>query len=423
LPTTDEENSELSADAAQVDRLNSRFYGSYPYPWPPMTFPVISDPTLERRMLNQSIGAWTVDTIPPNPKLWVAGCGTNQAIYTALKFPDATIIASDLSSSSLDIAQRTAASFGLTNITFKQESLNQETYTGQFDYVVCTGVVHHNADPILALTNISRALKRNGILELMVYNRFHRSRTTNTQKAVRILSRASGKYADFDCEFSLAKAVVFSGPFPADTKSRYAQSPDAEFADAWLQPVEQSYTIESLNRLAEQAQLRLLIPCLNQFDDAKGDYTWDISFSERWLQELYDSLSDKDRWQISNLLLLDKSPMLWFFLGKHEPIGDQRYERTVCQQFLLTRFERVESTLTNYVRQNDGTYKRSQIEVPYPRIAANKLVRDIVESIDPSLEMGRLLNTMGLDLNNHKLINKIRALTTTNLHPYLRATT
>jgi SAM-dependent methyltransferase len=367
VPITDDENLDLVSSRHEVDSLNSAFYGRFPYPWPPSTFPLIADRRLENTMLNQSLGSWRRDLIPPDAHIWIAGCGTNQAIYTALKFPEASIVASDISVASLEISQTTAAALGLSNITFRQESLNQVAYAEQFDYVVCTGVIHHTAEPEHGLRRISKALKRQGILELMVYNRYHRLLTTGVQKAVRILSRAAGREADFGAEFQIAKAVIGGGPLPPSVSDAFMKSPDAEFADAWLQPVEHSYTIESLGKLAADCNLRLLLPCLTLYDQRNSVMSWDVAFDAPDVQRLYDGLDDSSRWQMANLLLGGRSPMLWFYLCKAEMSRGASFEKMLCEQFLKVRFDRVRTSARHYLRGGDGRYTLNPIDTPFPR--------------------------------------------------------
>src|SRR5256885_11569458 len=93
----DDQNLDLIGPIDSVDKLNAEFYRKFPYPWPPMKFDVIQDPYFETVLLNQSLGDWENTTIPKDPRIWVAGCGTNLAVFTALRFPKASVLGSDLS--------------------------------------------------------------------------------------------------------------------------------------------------------------------------------------------------------------------------------------------------------------------------------------------------------------------------------------
>ena len=48
--------------------------------------------------------------------MWVAGCGTNQAVITALMFPGARVLGTDLSEASLEGARRNADQLGVANL-------------------------------------------------------------------------------------------------------------------------------------------------------------------------------------------------------------------------------------------------------------------------------------------------------------------
>ena len=90
-----------------VDGLNAEFYAKFPYPWPPMKIVKLSDAGFEAAILNQDLGDWSHATVSKSPDIWVAGCGTNQAVLTSLRFPNGTVRGSDLSTSSLEICRDT----------------------------------------------------------------------------------------------------------------------------------------------------------------------------------------------------------------------------------------------------------------------------------------------------------------------------
>src|SRR6185295_11390114 len=143
-----------------------------------------------------------------------AGCGTNQAVLTALRFPKARVVGSDVSSKSLEICSETATQLGVKNLELKEESINQVPYREEFDYIISTGVIHHNASPQATLAKISAALKPDGVLELMVYNRFHWTVPAAFQKAIRLMG-SNGSGVNFDSELVIAKAMI--GELPQET--------------------------------------------------------------------------------------------------------------------------------------------------------------------------------------------------------------
>jgi SAM-dependent methyltransferase len=418
---SDDENIGFTESQEAVDLLNQEFYGRFPYPWPPMSFPRLDDPSFETVMLNQSIGDWKQSLVPERARIWVAGCGTNQAVYTALRFPAASITASDVSTASLEIGSRNARDFGLTNVSFRQESLNNVSYADEFDYILCTGVVHHNADPKTALGNISRALKHSGVLELMVYNRYHRTFYTAIQKAVRLFSRTDAAKVDFEDELKIAKTIIASGPISEAFRAQAKDWPEAALADAVLQPVEYSYTVESLCDLAAACGLELRLPCFNQIDEAVGRSSWNLRFTDAGFQQRFDHLEDSLRWQLTNLLLLEKSPMLWFFLQRAGRSRQPQFEWQVCEEFLQRTFTKTQTRLRNYVKQPNQTYQLAKVAVPFPRAPLEERIRAIVEAAAPNVKMRDILKRLGVDADDHGAVNEVRIQTTTSLCPYLRA--
>ena len=419
----DDQNLILAAEGQDcVDCANQEFYSKFPYPWPPMAFPRLEDPGFEAVMLNQSIGDFTQRTVPMDANVWVAGCGTNQAVYTALRFPKGSVIGSDLSSSSLEMSGRNADKLGIRNLTLRQESLNHVTYDGVFDYILCTGVIHHNAEPARVLANIARALRPHGVLELMVYNRFHRTFMSSFQKAVTIIRSYGGHTRDYARELDIAKSLAAAEPIASSAHMHeFIKFNDAHLADSLIQPVEYSYTVESLNDMAGECGLELMLPCVNQFD-VREKRVWTMHFGTKELEEIVTAMPDVARWQVSNLLLLEKSPMLWFFLRHRTDRGDGRYEMRANEEFLARTFVPASTKLRNYFRgASDLEYKASSALISYPSEPKLDLVRKVVSHASGQLTMREILGKLGVDTASRKAITDIRTQTTTTLCPYLRA--
>ncbi len=89
----------------------------------------------------------------------VAGCGTGQeSIETAQQFPEARVLAVDLSLSSLSYAKRKSNERGLKNVEYAQADITQLGSLGRtFDIIVSVGVLHHLADPMAGLRELVAA--------------------------------------------------------------------------------------------------------------------------------------------------------------------------------------------------------------------------------------------------------------------------
>ena len=164
--TSDDNSVRPGQSQDSVDQTNASFYGRFPFPWRPMKFDRLIDPHFHTIMLNQNLGDWTHQTLSGRLKIWVAGCGTNQAVITALNFPEAQVIGSDLSKASLELGATTAQELGVKNLELRNESINHVPYAEEFDYVICTGVIHHNANPETTLQKFLRGRIRSGVTQI-----------------------------------------------------------------------------------------------------------------------------------------------------------------------------------------------------------------------------------------------------------------
>jgi SAM-dependent methyltransferase len=419
----DEQNIELALSSDSVDETNGRFYGAFTFPWRPMKFDRALDPCFEADMLNQNIGGWSHDIVPKGAHVWVAGCGANQALITAFKFPEGFVVGSDLSAESLDFCADAARKVAASNLELRRESLNCVSYREQFDYVICTGVIHHNAEPRRSLARLAQALKPSGILELMVYNRYHRITTSAFQKAVRLLRGGGRAATDFAAELSFAKKLIDG--FRADNSvsrllSECQTMPDAAIADTLIQPVEHSYTVESLREMAAGCGLELLLPCVNAFDRAWKTISWDLEFGDEELQRGYDALEDCERWQVANLLLAEKSPMLWFYFQRKDSGRTRKTERQVCDEFLITKFIRTSARRMSYVLGDDGDYRPAAQAHPHPRADADASVKRIAELCDGRQTIGEIFRELRVQ-TTFRAVNHARLLLTTSAFPYLKA--
>lgn len=406
-----------------VDAANREFYGNLTYPWPQMTYPTYADPHWATVFTNQELGDWTHTRIPQRPRIWVAGCGSNQATLTALKFPTAEIVATDISVPSLEVCEKNLAQVGAKNVTLREQSINEAEYKDEFDYVICTGVIHHNADPSIPLARLAAGLKRDGILELMVYNYYHRILTTAYQKAMRYLFMDDPE-AGLDEQLDVTRDLM--NKFPVENMMCYylkqAKDQTREFlADSFLQPVEHSYTVESLVELLGTAGMEINLPCMFVFDKDTGKLCWNLEFENEVAASHYEKLPDIVRWQISNLLMVELSPTLFFYAQRMDATTPRKSEKEVCDSFLNTRFTRYSTTMTNYVGANGNyTYSPTPLPFPSPRVPVDQTVRQIFKEATPEKTIGEIFESLNIN-PTFNLVNHIRLRLTTPLFPYLKA--
>jgi Flp pilus assembly protein TadD/SAM-dependent methyltransferase len=111
--------------------------------------------------------------VPDVPaRILVAGCGTGRhPINTARRFPDASVLAVDLSLTSLAYAVRKTRELGIGNIEYRQaDILALGALTERFDVVDCTGVLHHLEDPVAGWRILCSLLRPGGLMRIGLYS-------------------------------------------------------------------------------------------------------------------------------------------------------------------------------------------------------------------------------------------------------------
>ena len=162
----------------------------------------------------------------------VAGGGTGDAtIFLAeqLRGTDAEIVHLDMSHASIALAQERAKIRGLTNITWTHYSLLSlpALGLGQFDYINCSGVLHHLADPDLGLRVLLGALKEGGAIGLMVYGTTGRTAVYQMQSLMRMVNQ-SGTGQELEDPRKIANTRDLLGSLPA---SNWFMASEAMFND------------------------------------------------------------------------------------------------------------------------------------------------------------------------------------------------
>ncbi len=105
------------------------------------------------------------DTIFPKGSLVLeAGCGVGaQTKIIAPKNPDSKIMAVDFSSASLQEAQNLITTSGITNVDFRQADIYDLPFENEaFDSVFLCFVLEHLHDPLKALHELKRVLRKGG---------------------------------------------------------------------------------------------------------------------------------------------------------------------------------------------------------------------------------------------------------------------
>lgn len=128
-----------------------------------------------------------------NFRILIAGGGTGDGtIYIAMQLMNynAEIIYLDFSKNSMEIAKKRAEIRGLKNITFINDSIFNipKLNLGKFDFIQCSGVLHHLSSPDEGLKILTDSLKDNGGMNLMLYAKYGRTGVYQIQDLMKMIN-------------------------------------------------------------------------------------------------------------------------------------------------------------------------------------------------------------------------------------------
>lgn len=223
------------------------FYNSHPYPPPVTNLDRARDEWRDPDRLRAEYHVvWPDEPYCADLDILVAGCGTWQAARYALTHPDARVVGIDVSTTSLEHTQRLRRQYGLTNLQTRHLPIEDVgALDRRFDLIVCTGVLHHLADPDAGLFALRNALTPGGRIHLMVYGRYGRTGISMLQQYCRTLGVGTSEQEIRDLVATLAP-VTRDHPAAVHLRgARDFQNTDA-LADALLNPRERSYSVPEL---------------------------------------------------------------------------------------------------------------------------------------------------------------------------------
>lgn len=197
----------------------------------------------------------------------VAGGGTGDAcIMLAQQLADrrcpGDVVYLDLSTASRQICEARAKARGLRNIQFMTGSLLDlpQMNIGQFDYIDCTGVLHHLPEPDVGMRALASVLQPDGGIGVMLYGEYGRSGVYPLQEMLRTLAPLSMAIED---RLAMAKRLIRFLP----TTNLFRRNPylndhvtggDAGLYDLLLHSCDRAFTVPDIGKMAAAAGLRVV---------------------------------------------------------------------------------------------------------------------------------------------------------------------
>ena len=239
----------------------------------------------------------------------IAGCGTNQAVYHAMRFPNSHHYAIDVSDESLNHVKDMIKKYDIRNLEIEKKDIVDLPHKSEFDYVISTGVIHHTEDPQKSLSKLVETTKDDGALYIMVYAIYLRVGVYFMQDAFRYLDLKSTTedigIAKRLINLSLQNHYVHNYIKEAETSSGTKDLTfDAGFVDTFFNARDVAYDIFELKELIGNAGAYF-----QSWADNSGFYRKVFNFSG--VESLNQIFNNLDPWELA-----DFTQKVWPNMGK-----------------------------------------------------------------------------------------------------------
>ncbi|HXJ22844.1 MAG TPA: class I SAM-dependent methyltransferase [Polyangia bacterium] len=243
------------ATDAVAERVRT-FYERHPYPPPVEGLEGYrrQGQDRERRRADHHL-FWPARAYRETATLLIAGCGTSQAARYAMRWPATRVIGIDVSATSVRCTEELKRRYDLANLEIHQLPIEKVGELGaSFDRIICTGVLHHLADPDAGLAALREVLEPDGAMHLMVYAPHGRTGVYMLQEFCRRLGIQAN-----DDEIGGLMTALRALPPGHPLQPLLREAPDFQdasaLADALLHPCDRPYSVPELFDFLDRARL------------------------------------------------------------------------------------------------------------------------------------------------------------------------
>jgi len=364
-----------------VSTLVARQYEAFAYPQPfadlkaeiSKGYYQVGDPSLYGPVL------WPRGR-PEGPlRILVAGCGTVQAAYAAYMNPNDEVVGIDLSEASLAHERFLQDKHGLKNLTLFKGDLREVGSVGQsFDVILCTGVLHHMADPAAGLAALRDVLAPDGVMVLMLYGAAVRT-------GVYMLQDAFRRMGVVQTSQGVAQVRQILRELPS---RHYAQDyiraadelkKDVAIVDTFLHPQDRAYTVPQVLELVEGAGLEFQNWVDNFSYWRNGGWGPDSAIAAA-----VDPLRPSEHWAAVEMLGL-ATGMHMFTVRHPGDVAQVDFERDDWPSF-------VPHWAPGLARKEQGLFQRG----PYD-LKCSQLEQFVIDGVDGKRTIGEIVGVPALE--------------------------
>ena len=206
-----------------------------------------------------------------NKKIIEIGSGTCQLGIFLAANTNNKVYCLDATKKSLKLGCEFAKKNKVNNISFVRSEIENTIFEeNSFDFVICTGVLHHTSDPKGNFKKIANLTKENGNIIVGFYNRIGRIRTFIRQFIFKYISKNFAIFLDpylRNKNFSLEKRMAW-------------------IRDQYQHPLETSFTFDNILNWFSNEHIKFIgsIPSMNLFNENESQFyqkQYQTTLSER----------------------------------------------------------------------------------------------------------------------------------------------
>ena len=167
-----------------------------------------------------------------NKNFLEVGSGTCQLSNYLAVGTNNNIYALDPTLESLKLGENFANNNNIQNVNFINADLFDSIFNDNtFDFVWCSGVLHHTKNPKLGFETISKYVKKDGYILIGLYNKYGRFRTHFRQFIYKNISK---------------RLAILLDPFLRSLGSNAQEKKDAWIQDQYQHPVESTHSYDEV---------------------------------------------------------------------------------------------------------------------------------------------------------------------------------
>lgn len=290
-------------------------------------------------------------------EIFIAGCGTNQAIYYALSYPNTNIYAIDLSSKTIEHNKKMIKQYNIKNLFVEQKDIMKVGFKNKYDLVVASGVIHHTQNPKETLKKLSNSGKENCAMLVSVYSSYSRVGVYFLQKVFKLLNLNQSKN-----DIEMVKRFIQSTPQRHPIHGFMQGSKELEYdsgiVDTFLHKRDVAYDVPELKNLIKESGLYM-----QSWHDNIHYYPFVLSEElDKEAQRKIDRLTFWEQAEMSQNINLS-SKMFHFTLRKSKKFECMWHEKKSLTKNTIIN-HRPGTTVTEKADLSKGTGGNVRREIP-----------------------------------------------------------